>query len=928
MRTRTRSAAVTLTIASTILVPLLCATHAEAGKLFQPLWQAQGRDKTLERCDAGDMGAGTTPRVRPIACTFATPRGSFGTAPPGPLPPVTVTEDPSKKPTQPVPEGTPTTGGFAYYPPGELVAQDKGRGRTGDRKVYLPGIIYPLKLQSGLEMAPPGRHAHMNSQIWGYGGGGWNGHGAAGGSECDRRNYNPMIQRDTFCEVRSWDMPLCPAGQGHQGQDIRPPACDDDKWDAVAMVDGIITQVTSNTTVRLKGGDGTEYYYLHMHPDSITVEEGAVVKQGQVLGRISNFMNGGRETTHHLHLQVKQSISVGGSVQRVYVPVFASLIAAYRRSKGLETGIDAKGNLMADPAFEIGAKPADQPKPAFTLWPIPNVSGFDGRPIEPVNLARAFRATDEKIVITYAATGLPEALSVDAKTGFITGKLDPRASKGGKTGVYTATATATDANGQSASQSFTITALPSAPVVATTIPSKTFREGDSVVVAAGSAFADPNLNTLTFAATGLPAGLTIDAASGKISGKLADGTAAATPDGAYIVGVTASDGIDGSVSQSFTMTVLAPKKPEPAPVLPPQVVAPIAQVVTFAGQDLAAIDTAYAFRPAVGDTGALQYVASGLPPGLAIDASTGQIKGALPQSAADGRGEYAITVTAIAANGGSATQSFLLTVRNQPPLVVTQTVNKTFVQGDQVVINAGGAFSTPPGSTLKFSATGLPAGLEFDPVHGAITGTLPGATARTTAKGVYTVSVTAEDQRGVKATETFTITVNEPAAPPQPPSVVGALTPVTLKDGAIFTGLDIKPNFKPAGTPGSMGPLQYTALGLPGGLSIDAATGVISGTLSPTASKDSPGGNYLATLFATDTSNGLKSTLGLVVTAQPMAVVPPVVTPPPTPEPPVKPQPIPAPSTTPATPPAEPVTQGWWPWIKEKTAGAWGWVTK
>src|SRR5258705_342563 len=97
---------------------------------------------------------------------------------------------------------------------------------------------------------------------------------AAGGTECDPRNYNPLEQRDNFCEIRSWSMPMCPGGVGHQGQDIRPATCKDNTWEVMAVVDGIITLVTKNTTVKLKGADGTVFEYLHMHPSSIKVEEG------------------------------------------------------------------------------------------------------------------------------------------------------------------------------------------------------------------------------------------------------------------------------------------------------------------------------------------------------------------------------------------------------------------------------------------------------------------------------------------------------------------------------------------------------------------------------------------------------------------------------------------------------------------------------
>jgi murein DD-endopeptidase MepM/ murein hydrolase activator NlpD len=279
-----------------------------------------------------------------------------------------VTPPPATPPATPPPAGT--SPAFAYYPPGELIDKDKGRGRAADRKVYAPAIIFPLKLGQGL-------FPHLNSQIWGYGGGGWNGKGAAGGSESDPRNYDPSKQRDNYCEVRGWSMPLCPSGAGHQGQDIRPPSYKDNSWEAVAVTDGVISNVTSNTTVQLKAADGTDYFYLHMHPKSITVKTGQKVKQGDVLGRVSKYMGGTPSTSLHLHFNVRQRIKVGTETLQVYVPTFTSLIAALRRDKGLDPGIDSAGNLAVDPLLEIGtaspapAPPAPTPSPAPSPAPAP-----------------------------------------------------------------------------------------------------------------------------------------------------------------------------------------------------------------------------------------------------------------------------------------------------------------------------------------------------------------------------------------------------------------------------------------------------------------------------------------------------------------------------------------------------------------------------
>lgn len=259
---------------------------------------------------------------------------------------------------------------FAYHPPGVLHPSDDRKGRIGDRRVYLPDIVYPLALG-------PGLHPHMNSQIYGNGGGGWNGRGKAGGIECSPANYNPMVQHDNYCEVRGWKLPLCPAGTGHQGQDIRPPTCADAKWEAVAVADGIITRVTSNTTVSLKGDDGTVYLYLHMHPNTIRVKKEDRVKQGQVLGKVSRIMGGRPATTTHLHFQAQQTIQDGDRVIKTWVPVYTSLIAAYRKAKGIDNSVDADGNLVKDWRYEIGVERPDEPLP-----PTPEKPDADQKPDE------------------------------------------------------------------------------------------------------------------------------------------------------------------------------------------------------------------------------------------------------------------------------------------------------------------------------------------------------------------------------------------------------------------------------------------------------------------------------------------------------------------------------------------------------------------
>ncbi|WP_437620063.1 M23 family metallopeptidase [Sorangium sp. So ce1151] len=194
---------------------------------------------------------------------------------------------------------------FSYHPAGEL-APGSGEGRADD-VVYAPSMRFPL------EEGP----AFANSQVYSKGGIA----GPAGG-QCDADNY-AYPWRDNYCESRSWDMPLCPSGAGHQGQDVRPPTCEAGKHWVVAVADGTITSV-GGYSVYLTGEDGTRYDYLHM--SNVQVSPGQDVSRGERIGKVSNVF-GDTPTTIHLHFNVRQSLS---GVGMVYVPPYTSLVAAYR----------------------------------------------------------------------------------------------------------------------------------------------------------------------------------------------------------------------------------------------------------------------------------------------------------------------------------------------------------------------------------------------------------------------------------------------------------------------------------------------------------------------------------------------------------------------------------------------------------------------
>ena len=207
---------------------------------------------------------------------------------------------------------------FTYSPAGQLSPPESGSGHYSSY-VYAPAITFPI------EHAP----AYINSQVWGYGGA----NGPRGGGQCDDRNY-AYPWHDNFCENRSWEMPLCPAGTGHQGVDIRPATCDKDLHWAVAVEDGVITSIGSYS-IYLRGRDtGTVYRYLHLNMDKLPsyVRSGARIDRGQPIGLVSNHFGNSGRTTIHLHFDMKQTVRMAdGSSRKLYVPPYTSLINAYMR---------------------------------------------------------------------------------------------------------------------------------------------------------------------------------------------------------------------------------------------------------------------------------------------------------------------------------------------------------------------------------------------------------------------------------------------------------------------------------------------------------------------------------------------------------------------------------------------------------------------
>jgi hypothetical protein len=146
--------------------------------------------------------------------------------------------------------------------------------------------------------------------------------------------------------------------------------------------------------------------------------------------------------------------------------------------------------------------------------------------------------------LSYKATGLPTGLSINSTTGVISGTASTA-------GTYSVTVTGTDSTGPSGAATFSWTVGSGASNTVTV--TKPGNQTGTVGTAASlqiSATDSASGQTLTYTASGLPAGLSISSTTGLISGT-------PTTAGTSTVTVTATDTTGASGSASFTWTINA-----------------------------------------------------------------------------------------------------------------------------------------------------------------------------------------------------------------------------------------------------------------------------------------------------------------------------------------------------------------------------------
>ena len=434
--------------------------------------------------------------------------------------------------------------------------------------------------------------------------------------------------------------------------------------------------------------------------------------------------------------------------------------------------------------------------------------------------------------LTFSATQvggapLPAWLSMDAVTGVLSGTPAQ-----GDVGIIDVEVTLTDSGGLSASSAFqlTVTNVNDRPVVSFAIADTGTSEDAAFNYDVAGSFTDPDGDALTFSATQvggapLPAWLSIDAVTGNLSGTPAQGDV-----GSLLVNVTATDTGGLTNSSAFQLTISNTNDA-------PTVAVAIADMPT-------AEDAAFSYDASVnfvdvdaphGDSltfSSTQVGGAPLPGWLNIDAVTGVFSGTPSQGDV---GVIDIEVTATDSGGLSVNNAFQLTISNtnDAPTVSVAIADTGASEDAAFSYDVSGSFADVDiahGDSLTFSAmqvggAPLPVWISIDPVTGVLSGTPDNDDV-----GALNIEVAATDGGGLTATSAFQLTISNTN---DAPTVSAAIADTGASEDAAFS-YDVSGSFADVdiahGDSLTFSATQVGGAPLPGWISIDPVSGVLSGT--------------------------------------------------------------------------------------------------
>ena len=390
-----------------------------------------------------------------------------------------------------------------------------------------------------------------------------------------------------------------------------------------------------------------------------------------------------------------------------------------------------------------------------------------GQAARSTDVSDNFRDPDND-ALTYTATSSNTSVATVSVSGSDV-EVDPGGLGSARVTVY-----ATDTDDARNRHGFDVEVVNRPPIVSRAISDRTLNKNSSTTINASGHFSDPDNDSISFTAESSDT----DIADVSVSGSTV--TIESEDDGGdATVTVTATDALDDSVSDEFTVTVRNRA---------PQQRGSVSPVSLYKNRHSQDVVVSGKFTDPDGDT--LTYSATS--DNSAVAAAS--VSGGTVTITSGNSGSATITVKAEDIDEASAEQTISVTVTNRPPEIVDSFAEVNLkVGGPSKRFDVSGHFSDPDSDTLKFSVNNPDTLVARVSISGSTVTVAP-----VSEGNIDKVIVTATDTEKASISEDFRVVVGpEDTTPPPCPAVNVAdlLSDQNMKIGDSTVTIDVSDHF-------------------------------------------------------------------------------------------------------------------------------------